>query len=442
MIAALIIYIVLIIAISIFVNRKGDSNSFLSSSRDRGTWSILFSKFAGAISVTTFISYTAYAYEFGFGIFGLLVGIIVGYILFGAWAAPKINALSSANNYVTQGDFVRHQVASKKEGNYSNWISALVQFFWIVMSVVGGAKIVSEFDLMPYEWAIVSMVGVVGIYTIVSGFKAVIVTDVVQALIIIVLIVVVAFGMYSQFDIAATLDAHQSKFDGGKAFGLLLYGGLSVFALSDRYQLTFAAKSPGAAKKGMLLSILPIVLVAFVLLLVGLLIQVSYPDLDKDVAFIYGVSAILPNSLFPALLVLFFAGLMSTSDTAIFAITSHVAWSDEPTQKVKQIRWLTFPILIVAGVIAYYWRDIVDITVVGVGLRLLLSIPMLYLLIKTNKKDSALRKKRVFNTILIGSISGFILGLILFGADPKLAILVLLLSLIAWFVGFLISRKH
>lgn len=441
MIISLVVYIVLIIGISIFVNRKGDSSSFLSSSRDRGTWSILFSKFAGAISVTTFISYTAYAYEFGFGIFGLLFGIIVGYVLFGLWAAPKINELSSANAYVTQGDFVRHQVASKKEGNYSNWISALVQFFWIVMSVVGGAKIVSEFDLMSYEWAIILMIGVVGIYTVVSGFKAVIITDIVQAIIILILIVVVAYGMYSQFDISETLGAHQSKFDGGKAVGLLLYGGLSVFALSDRYQLTFAAKSPSAAKKGMLLSILPIVLVAFVLLLVGLLIQVSYPDLDKDVAFIYGVGAILPNTLFPALMVLFFAGLMSTSDTAIFAITSHISWSDEPDKKVKQIRWLTFPILIVAGVIAYFWRDIVDITVVGVGLRLLLSIPMLYLLIKTNKNATAERKKKTFNTILIGSIIGFILGLNLFGADPKLAILVLLCSLIAWLLGFLLFRK-
>jgi Na+/proline symporter len=438
----LIIYIVLIIGISIRINKKGDADSFLSSSRDRGTWSILLSKFAGAVSVSTFITYTAYAFEFGTGIVGLLIGITVGYAWFALWAAPNLNKLSAENNYITQGDFVKHQVGADKPAKYSNWISAFVQFFWVVLSIVGGAKLIEEVELMSYELAVALMIVVVAIYTMVSGLKAVLVTDIVQGLIIVVLIVIMGIGLMDGTSTSEILESTSSRIDVGGTIGFLLYGGLSVFALSDRYQLTFASKSPKTAKRGMFMALIPLFVVAGILLFVGLKVQLFFPDTDKDLAFITAIKSSLPTDLFPYLILMFFAGLMSTSDTAIFAVTSHLTWKKDAASKVKQIRILTLPILLIAGVIALFWRSILDITILGAGLRMLLSIPMIYLLLKRNSKNRSTNQKRiVFDAIVIGAVVGLLLGLSLFGADAKISILVLLLSLLGWLIGFFIARK-
>ena len=73
---------------------------------------------------------------------------------------------------------------------------------------------------------------------------------------------------------------------------------------------------------------------------------------------------------------------------------------------------------------------------------MLLSIPMIYLLLKRNSKNRSANQKRiVFDAIVIGAVVGLLLGLSLYGADAKIAVLVLLLSLLGWLVGFFVARK-
>ena len=77
------IYIIFIIGISYYFSKEATEEDYLISGRDRNTWHILASKFAGAIGVSTFITYTAYTYRFGAtGVLALLLGILVGYNLF------------------------------------------------------------------------------------------------------------------------------------------------------------------------------------------------------------------------------------------------------------------------------------------------------------------------------------------------------------------------
>jgi len=59
------IYVILIIGISYFYSRNGSDEDYLISGRNRNQWNILASKFAGAVGVSTFITYTSYTYKFG-----------------------------------------------------------------------------------------------------------------------------------------------------------------------------------------------------------------------------------------------------------------------------------------------------------------------------------------------------------------------------------------
>ena len=95
----LIIYIVLLLGISWVISRKQDSEDFFIAGRKRGGWQIFASKFAAAIGAGYFITYTGFAYEYGFGVFSLLLGIILGYLIFAYWATPKIHKDSKEKKF-------------------------------------------------------------------------------------------------------------------------------------------------------------------------------------------------------------------------------------------------------------------------------------------------------------------------------------------------------
>lgn len=417
-------YIIFIIGISIYLSRSSSKEDFLIGGRNKGTYTILFSKFAGAIGVSTLITYTGYAYKFGWGLFALSIGSVLGYLLFAFWAAPKIKKLSTLGKFYTQGDLPAFVTGNKTTTTITNIITTIVQFFWIVLSLAGGAKVISFFEILPYETALLITTIVVMVYVLFSGFKAVLITDIFQAVIIIIFLCILIYGILdvNDFGIALTSIASENVTI-GSILGLTLYGGLSVFGLADRYQLCYAAKDEKSLSRGLGFAIIPVLGIAFLLLLIGLYTYSQNSNLDPDTIFVYAMQNFLPQSWLPLLLVLFFAGLMSTADTSVFAVASHVAYNTTQKQKIKSVRYATIITVIVAFLVALFWRNIVDITIVGAALRMTLSIAMIYAI---KKKENSGR----FIGSALGGVLGLIIGIIAFGPTPTIAIMVLLGSLL------------
>ena len=93
------LYIALLLIISWWVSRKQSKEDFLISGRNRGGWQIFASKFAAAIGAGYFIVYTGFAYEYGVATFTLVLGTIIGYLLFAYWAAPRIHDKSKEKKF-------------------------------------------------------------------------------------------------------------------------------------------------------------------------------------------------------------------------------------------------------------------------------------------------------------------------------------------------------
>jgi len=427
------IYVMLIIGISYFYSKNSSEEDYLISGRDRNQWNILASKFAGAVGVSTFITYTSYTYKFGSsGVLPLILGAVVGYSVFAFWAAPKIKQFSTiGKQFYTQGDLVRFITNNNNTRLLTNSMTICIQFFWILLSLVGGAKVIAYFDLLSYETALIFTATIVLLYILFSGFKAVIITDVFQSIIILILLVIIVYKVLSNdhFSIpdliaAQPLEAIQTK----DIIGLMLYGGLSVFGLADRYQLCYAAKDANTAKRGMALALIPIVIVVLLLMFVGLSALKQNNALDVDNAFIYAMENLLSPSFYPVLLVLFFAGLMSSADTNIFAVASHASLSFAPDapNKVQNTRWMTVLVVVLATNIAFFWQSIVDITIVGAAMRITIAIPMIYIISRGNNTGR-------FIASTLGGVSGLAIGLIIFGAAPSIVLLVLLGSILGLF---------
>lgn len=416
----LIIYIISLLGISYIFSKKQSHEDYLIGGRNRGWWQIFLSKFAAAIGAAYFITYTGFAYEYGLGVFAMLLGIVIGYLLFAYWASPKIHAPSKRYKFYTIGDFVYYKTKSNLARRFTNWFSNVILFVWLLIGMVGGAKIIQEFGLLSYEMAVLVTSLVILSYLLLAGFRAVLMTDVIQSFIIFILLSLVTFAIIGGVNIGSLLDVKVGKVGFDIIFGFFMFGLLAVFSMANMYQLCYAAENSRKLKHGIGFSVFPILIMAFLLLLIGLFMAQNSPGLDSSLVFTEALKNFLPASMLPLAIVLFFAGIMSSEDTDIYAISSHYAIGKKG-DAVKNIRLSTIFLVVIALVFSLLFRDIVDISLLAGGLAMILSFPMIYLIAGGNKS------KKFFASIIWGLIALFI-GFLIFGIEPIVAIPVLIFS--------------
>ena len=432
------LYVAALILISWVISRKEGDEGFLIANRDRKWWIIASSQFAGAIGVGYFVAYTGYAYEYGFGVYLILLGSVIGYSLFGLWAAARLYKDSREQAFYTQGDYVKFATKSEISKHTVNIVANIILFGWLLIGVVGGAKIISYFGLMSYEFALLATVLVVMSYILIAGFKAVLATDVFQSFIILILVALLVWVVTNSngVNLGEILDAQTGKVDIATAIGFLIFGILSVFSLPNFYQLVYAGKDKKEVRRGITTSIIPIVFVATLLLMVGMYMFTISPGLDSGLVFLEALRLNLPSYLLPFGILLFFAGLMSSADTNIYSISSHYVLSRNSKRPVHDIRTATVILCILSIIVGFFFRDLIDITIVVAALNIILSPAMIYLI--AGGKNSYR-----FMGSIVGGIIGLILGLIFIGIEPVLILPILFGNLIGLiYNGWFIKRKE
>lgn len=410
----LLVYIALLLIISWWISRRQSKEDFLISGRNRRGWQIFASKFAASIGAGYFISYTGFAYEYGLGVFTMLLGIIFGYLMFAYWAAPKIYANSKRKKFYTMGDFVYDKTKSRGSANFANFVSIAIGFAWLMVGIIGGAKIINDFGFISYIPAVLIMSGVVLAYILIAGHKAVILTDVLQSIIIVLLLFIVTFGIIGSDSVTELLGSSTGTTDLGVVVGFFLFGLLSVFSSADRYQLAYAAKNERSLKHGIGLAIIPLLFVAVLLLLIGIFMFNNLPGLDPGLIFTESLKNFLPASLLPLAVVLFFAGVMSSSDTGVYSISSHYAMSTK-NWSIGKIKKVMIVLMILTSVVAIVFPDVIDISIIAGAISLTLSFPMVYVI-------SGGKKASKFIASGIVSIIGLVIGISIFGLEPIAAL--------------------
>ncbi|WP_018650788.1 sodium/pantothenate symporter [Actinobacillus capsulatus] len=190
MLLPLIAYLCFVFGVAFYAYRKRQGGSFLSEyyvgSRSMSGLVLAMTTAATYVGASSFIGGPGAAYKYGLG-WVLLAMIQVPAVLLALGALGKKFALLARKyNAVTINDLLLVRYQNK----FVVWISgfALLLSFFAMMTVqfIGAGRLLETTLGVPYQTAVIIFAVTVGIYTFIGGFRAVVLTDTIQGLVMLV----------------------------------------------------------------------------------------------------------------------------------------------------------------------------------------------------------------------------------------------------------------
>ncbi|MDD0825036.1 sodium/pantothenate symporter [Mannheimia sp. AT1] len=190
MILPLIAYLCFVFGVAFYAYRKRQGSSFISEyyigGRSMSGFVLAMTTAATYVGASSFIGGPGAAYKYGLG-WVLLAMIQVPAVLLSLGAlGKKFALLARKHNSVTINDmlFARYQ------NGFVVWIAgfALLLSFFAMMAVqfIGAGRLLETTLGIPYKTAIIIFAVTVGLYTFIGGFRAVVLTDTIQGLVMMV----------------------------------------------------------------------------------------------------------------------------------------------------------------------------------------------------------------------------------------------------------------
>ena len=233
--ALVVVFSVLWVALGVAWGRrgKGDADEYMLAGRNIGLALSTATLMASWVTGNT----TLLAPEFGYktGLWGMfsyaLAGL--GLVLF-APLASRIKQLMP--NGRTSGDFIR-----LRYGRLAWWvfmlITAVYTLGFLMTQAMGAGLLLQALSGFNYHVGMVVVIGVATVYTLFGGMRAVIGTDFIQSLLIMVLLAVVAVLAFRQFPMpevhASLLARHPDRLDLLLPAGLLIAWNSALFSMGE-----------------------------------------------------------------------------------------------------------------------------------------------------------------------------------------------------------------
>ncbi len=312
-----------------------DADSLFLAGRSMGWGLVGLSLFASNVSSTTLIGLSGAAYSSGIAVasyewMAALALIFAAVVLIPVYLRNRLHTLPE---YMEQ----------RFDGRSRRYVSGVMIFLSIIIDTAGslyaGTLVLQVFVPELPLWPTLIGLGLfAGIYTAAGGLRAVIITDAVQAIILLAGSVAISCVAFSSFDwsweaVRAAVPADHLHMirpadDAELPWrGLLL--GLPIMGLyywtTNQYisQRFLAARDIGQARKGALLAAGLKLLPLFIMVLPGAMAVALFPDLQRgDEVYPMLVKELLPAGLRGLVLAGLLAAIMSTIDSTLNAASA------------------------------------------------------------------------------------------------------------------------
>lgn len=339
-------------------------------------------------------------FSIGLGGLGFLMGLSGSWLLFtglvGAWLVavlmiPKIKALDEKHHFLTYPDFLELRY-NKPVSVTAAVISGIGYLGFTSAQVLAGAKLASgsvfaDITWMdPLKFSLYLMAGIILIYTVLGGLKAVIYTDTLQW--IVLLSGLLFFGLPFSYvkvvgwpiqpgSLSVLKEALPSSF-----FTLTNVSPVQLinwmvtiipvwFVAMTLYQRIFACRDVRSARKAFLIAgVLEYPLMAFLGVSLGLLARVVFPNVEAEMAMPMLLRHALPVGVTGIVLAAYFSAIMSTADSCLIASSGN--WVNDIIEKsmkrsysekahIRLSQAVTLLIGVLALVLASAFRTVLEI---------------------------------------------------------------------------------
>jgi Na+/proline symporter len=375
-------YFMAVLYIGWRAGQKESSEGFLIANRQLSAWESAATICASKIGAGLFLTYIAFVYLFGLSAIWSFLGTTAGYILY-YFFAGRLKKLADENHYYTLSDYFFQQY-----GRLSGWASAFTLLIIYVLGfaaqLVGGGKILAALTGSSYWISLTIMTVVILTYTTIGGFKAVVKTDVLQYVAIVVLsIVLTVFLIFN----VGRFQFNDLSLVPRTSLALFLGAIIIPFASADLWQRVYATKGQSQMKRSLLYAMVMYLAFGFLLTWMGYIIKGVIVTNNPDIALILGFQKLLPAGLMGFSVVIFYAAIMSTADTNLF-ISASIAVLDfvgqaknvkDKSQLVNGVRWAGLLIGTGSFLIAVFFPEMVKIGFLwislnaGLGLMVIIS---------------------------------------------------------------------
>ena len=369
----IIAYLAIVSAIGYFSSRKESDEEYLIAGRKLGFFNSAASIIASKIGGGMLMVYVAYIYVFGISAFTYFFGAILGYIVF-YFFASKVRKKS--DDYLTISDYL--------EDNYGEkgviWFSYLIFSANVLnysMQLVAAGKILEMITGLNYGLSVGVMLAITLLYMILGGFKAVVLTDVVQAVSMVILFAVISF-LFGTHGLDTSLEFQSLSI--ATVIGFFLIGIVMPFCSTELWQRVFATKDIKSVKKSLIISSSFYFIMGLILTFLGFAMAGQLPGVDPDLALLIGFSTLLPSGLAGIGVIAMLSAIMSSADTWMYNCSS-IFLNDimKIRAHVKKYYRVAFVITGILGVIsAIAFKSMVELVVLYAILYMACSFFVLF----------------------------------------------------------------
>lgn len=452
-----VVYMLVMLGVGFyFMRRNTGQEDYYVGGRNIGAWHIGLSVVATDVGG---------GFSIGLGGLGFALGLSGSWMLFtgllGAWIAavfliPRVKSDSAFSNFFTFPQVMGH-LYNSTTAKVASIICFLGYLGFTASQLLAGAKLASgTFEALDISTALFIMGVIAVVYTVMGGLKAVIYTDTVQWIILMLGLMLIGVPMAYTYvggwqEIQATLPSEFFSFS-NLAWQDLVNWGITIipiwFVGMTLYQRIFAARDTKSAKKAWFIAGLfewPIM--AFMGVSLGLLARVAVEQgilegasasMDPEMGLPILLSQILPAGILGLMMSAYFSAVLSTADSCLMAASGNLTtdlmgnvikrWSHRAEVRISQ--WITLFIGAVALLLAWQMNEVLSLMLYSYAFMVSgLLVPVIFGLFFEKSNSKAAISSMVAGGGLTAGLTFLDLEMPL-GLDPN--IFGLLLSLITF----------
>ncbi|MCA9495630.1 MAG: hypothetical protein KC589_01705 [Nanoarchaeota archaeon] len=432
----IVVYFILLIIIGFVVNKKESNEDFLISSRKLGLLSGI-STINASKTGAIIMAYTALVFLYGVSAVWYFIGTLLGYLIFIPFAI-KLYKQSEMKQYTLAEYFYKNY--GKVTGNISNLLTIIIMLGFLIINLTAAATVFEFFTNISLLISAIIILSAILLYIILRGFKAVVKTDLVQYIAILGILIIIPIALLNLGNETLNLNINLFEIGAKNLFGFLLLGFLFPFASPELWQRLYALPNTKTLKKSILYSSLVYFIFGSLLTYIALLIRDTLPNIDPNIAFVNGLTQMLPAGLIGLTVVLLISAFMSSIDTYLYTASSAFVqnFMKEKNKDYikKKIRITIFVFGIIGLILTILISNLVD-SVYLTAFVVVLAIPTIITWIKPKIDNVILKFGFIIGMVVVLSLLPF--EFLKETVDPGIILKGIGATLFGLFIGWLYS---